>query len=164
MQGELDIFLDAFPRIFRALHRRHVYDPSARRLLTSHQASVLDHLDPAIPTSLRDLARHLDVTPSTMSLTIDRLERAAFVRRARSAADARRTDLFLTPAGHRIQRRQKVLDPALARQVLASLSSSDRKAALAGLLLLAHAAETIRRRAQPFPRTAKTFRKDRHDR
>ena len=64
-----------YPKIFFACHTRHVRDPKTRRILSSHQASVLDHLDEREAIPLMDLARHMGVTPSTMSIAIDRLVR-----------------------------------------------------------------------------------------
>ena len=37
--------LELYPKIFFACHTRHVRDPSTRRVLSAHQASILDHLD-----------------------------------------------------------------------------------------------------------------------
>src|SRR2546429_2235399 len=60
--------MELYPRIYFACHARHVRDPRTRRLLSAHQASILDHLDEREPLTLVDLARHMGVTPSTMSL------------------------------------------------------------------------------------------------
>jgi len=101
---------------------------------------VLDHLDDVEETSLLNLARHMGVTPSTMSLTVDRLERGGFVRRGRSQQDGRRVELRLTPDGDRIKRQQKVLEPALVAAMLRRLAPGKRARALAGLEILAKAA------------------------
>jgi DNA-binding MarR family transcriptional regulator len=87
----------------------------------------------------------MGVTPSTMSLTVDRLERGGYVTRERSKADKRRVDLKLTPSGVRIKRQQKVLEPELVAAMLARLGDRPRQQALRGLELLAQAAvEMIR--------------------
>ena len=90
-----------------------------------------------------DLARHMGVTASTISLTADRLERGGYVRRERSKQDARRVDLRLTPAGIRIKRQQKVLEPELIAAMLGKLDEKRRKKALRGLELLAEAAREL---------------------
>ena len=82
--------LGLYPRIYFACHTRHVRDPQSGRLLSRHQASVLDHLDEVDPITLNGLSRHMGVTPGTMSLTIDRLERKGYVVRLRDVADRRR--------------------------------------------------------------------------
>ena len=74
-----------------------------------------------------DLARHMGVTASTISLTADRLERAGYVRRERSKQDARRVDLRLTPAGVRIKRQQKVLEPDLIAAMLGKTRRETRE-------------------------------------
>jgi DNA-binding MarR family transcriptional regulator len=112
-------------------------------VLSAHQASVIDHLDGAEPLHLRDLARHIGVTPSTMSLMIDRLEEGGYVRRRRNSSDQRKVDLLLTPSGVRIKERQKVLDPELVEELLRLLSFPHRKVALEGLRLLAGAAHEM---------------------
>ncbi len=135
----MDTVLRCYPQIYFACHRRHVRDESTGRELSAHQASVLDHLDDIEPTSLLDLAKHMGVTPSTMSLTIDRLERGEYVKRERSRTDRRCVELRLTPSGVRVKRQQKVLEPELVAAVLGRLDPTRRRQALDGLALLAEA-------------------------
>ena len=137
---EVETVLRCYPQIFFACHRRHVRDEQSRKVVSAHQASVLDHLDDVDGTSLLDLSRHMGVTPSTMSLTVDRLERGGYVTRERSKEDKRRVDLRLTPSGVRIKRLDKVLEPELVAAMLAHLEEQKRRHALRGLELLAEAA------------------------
>jgi MarR family transcriptional regulator, organic hydroperoxide resistance regulator len=136
----VETVLECYPRIFLACHRTHVRDPRSRRVLSAHQASVLDHLDAVEPITLRELAAHTGVTASSMSLMIDRLERGGYVRRSRDREDARRVNLRLTPAGARIKREQKVLDPERIAPLLRRLKPEELAAALTGLEILARAA------------------------
>jgi DNA-binding MarR family transcriptional regulator len=138
-QSEVDTVLRCYPQIYFACHKRHVRDPKTQEVLSGHQASVLDHLDDVQATPLFDLARHMGVTASTMSLTIDRLQRTGYVLRGRSAVDRRRVDLLLTPAGARMKKQQKVLEPELVARVLAHLDDRKRRQALRGLEFLAEA-------------------------
>jgi DNA-binding MarR family transcriptional regulator len=85
----------------------------------------------------------MGVTPSTMSLHLDKLESGGYVRRVRSREDARRVELRLTPAGVRIKQQQKVLDPRLVDMLLARLGETERRRALEGLSLLAKAAREM---------------------
>jgi len=130
-----------YPRIFFACHTRHVRDPQSHRLLSRHQASVLDHLDEVDPMTLNGLARHMGVTAGTMSLTIDRLERKGYVVRLRDVADRRRVHLRLTSAGVRVREASSVLDPPLVEALVARLTAEEREAAIRGLELLAGAAQ-----------------------
>jgi MarR family transcriptional regulator, organic hydroperoxide resistance regulator len=142
-RAEVDLVLRCYPQIYFACHRRHVRDEKTQNLISAHQASILDHLDDVEGTSMLDLARHMGVTASTMSLTVDRLERGGYVRRERSKQDARRVDLRLTPAGVRIKRQQKVLEPELISAMLGKLDEKRRKKALRGLELLGEAARQL---------------------
>ncbi len=103
--------------------------------------SILRHLDTTEPVALAKLAAHLGVTPSTMSLAVDRLERSGYVARARDARDGRVRHIRLTVAGERLRGTETVLDPALVQSLLARLRPAERRSALAGLALLARAAE-----------------------
>ena len=130
-----------YPRIYFACHTRHVRDPQTHRLLSRHQASILDHLDDVEPTTLNDLARHMGVTAGTMSLAIDRLERKGYVVRLRDTADRRRVQLRLTTGGVRLRQASSVLDAARVEALVARLDGGDRDAAIHGLALLARAAQ-----------------------
>lgn len=142
---DVSAVLDAYPRIYFACHRRHVYDAQQRRLVSAHQASILDHLDAVESTVLSDLAKHMGVTASTMSLAVDRLERGGYVTRERDQVDRRRVRVRLTDAGVRVRRANSVLDPALVARMLAQLPDGERREALHGLTLLARAADASRR-------------------
>src|SRR6266849_3067779 len=88
--------IELYPRIYFACHTRHVRDPETRRLLSAHQASILDHLDEHEPLALLDLAKHMVVTPSTMSVNIEMLVQRGYVSRQRAAEDGRRLKLLIT--------------------------------------------------------------------
>src|SRR3954451_9057814 len=129
VQADVETVLECYPQIYFACHRRHVRDEQTKAVLSAHQASILDHLDDVEGTSLLDLAKHMGVTASTMSLTVDRLERGGDCTRERSQADKRRVDLRLTASGVRMKRQQKVLEPELVQAMLARLDERKRKQA-----------------------------------
>ena len=131
--------MELYPRIYFACHTRHVRDPKTQHVLSAHQASILDHLDEREPLTLLDLARHMGVTPSTMSLHIERLVRQGYVSRVRATEDGRRLQLLLTAAGVRVREAKSVLDPARVRALLARLSLDQQEAGIRGLALLARA-------------------------
>ena len=130
----------AYPRIYFACHLQHREDPVTRDVVSAHQGSVLDHLDSVEPMGLLDLSKHMGVTASTMSLTVDRLERGGYVMRKRDAADGRRVRLILTEAGVRVKKAGSVLDVKRVQGLLGRLTPRERERALAGLELLAAAA------------------------
>ena len=133
--------MENYPRIYFACHTRHVKDPKTRRQVSAHQASILDHLDETEPTGLLELARHMGVTVSTMSLNVERLVRRGYVRRTRDAEDRRRLRLLLTASGLRLREASTVLEPARVAAMLDELDADELARALKGLALLASAAE-----------------------
>lgn len=135
-----------YPRIFFACHTRHVRDSRTGQVLSAAQASILDHLDDVEGTPLTLLAEHLGVTASTMSLSIDRLERKGYAARQRDSTDRRRVFIRLTPAGRRIREAKTVLDANLVAAMLKPLAPKARVKALDGLAALADAASAMVRR------------------
>jgi DNA-binding MarR family transcriptional regulator len=141
-RGATQLLAD-YPRIFFACHRQHVHDPATGARLSAKQASILDHLDTVAPTTLTDLSAHMGVTAGTMSVAVDRLVREGYVRRAWDDRDGRRVQLRLTDAGDRIRAANSVLDPARVDALLGQLAPADLQSALAGLAVLARAADAL---------------------
>lgn len=137
--------LDLYPRIYFACHTRHVRDPATGRALSTHQASILDHLDEVEPLTLNALADHLGVTAGTMSVHVDRLARRGYVLRKRDPYDGRRAQLRLSASGRRVREAHSVLDPSLVKRMLDELTDVERGRALRGLALLAGAADAAAR-------------------
>lgn len=134
-----------YPRIFFACHTRHVRDTTSGRVLSAHQASVLDHLDVVEPTFVKDLAAHMGVTPSTISIALDRLGDGGYVERVQDKQDRRRVGVVLTTSGAAVRDDKSVLDEVLVRALLGLLHEAQREAAIAGLTLLASAAAELGR-------------------
>src|SRR5829696_1176820 len=157
----LTAVMTLYPRIYFACHTRHVRDPQSQRLLSRHQASILDHLDEIQPTTVMDLAAHMGVTAATMSLSIDRVERKGYVVRLKDAKDRRRVHVRLTTAGVRVREASSVLDPARVEALVGRLSDEERARAIDGLGLLARDARN-RRRGKIFRLKAETtgFKRD----
>ncbi|HVH87295.1 MAG TPA: MarR family winged helix-turn-helix transcriptional regulator [Terriglobales bacterium] len=132
-----------YPKIYLACHRQHLHDVESGRTLSSHLSSILDHLDAQHPLTISDLARHLSVTESTMSIHISKLERFGYVRRGRDDRDKRCRQVQLTAAGNRIREQSSVLDPDLAREMMSLLRPNEAEAALSGLELLGKAADRL---------------------
>ena len=132
--------MTAYPKIFFACHQQHRRDPQTDERISAHQGSILDHLDSVDGTSLTVLAQHMGVTPSTMSLNIDRLQKRSYVVRRRDRDDGRRTLLLLTAAGVRIKEAQSVLEVDRVLAILKNLKPDARQSGIAGLEMLAAAA------------------------
>lgn len=141
IKDDISLLMTFYPKIYLACHTRHVNDPVKGVKLTAHQGSVLDHLDLEESITMQELALHLGVTPSTMSITIDRLARLGYVKRVKDKRDSRRVNLFLTAHGNKIKKSKSVLDASRVRAMLARLTEKERAAALKGLGILSSAAE-----------------------
>jgi MarR family transcriptional regulator, organic hydroperoxide resistance regulator len=141
MKDAVSLLMTFYPKIYLACHTRHVNDPVKGVKLTTHQGSILDHLDVSDSITMQELALHLGVTPSTMSITIDRLSKLGYVKREKDKADSRRVNLFLTAHGNRIKQSKSVLDAVRVKQMLSRLTEKERSEAMRGLGLLATAAE-----------------------
>jgi len=144
---------DLLSRIHFSCRTRQVADPETQRSLSSHQASILDHLDEVSATTLSQLASHMGVTVSTMSLAIRRLVAEGYVDRRRDSGDGRRVCLRLTPAGVRIKEAKSTLDPQRVAAMLEALSTEERSTALRGLALLSRAAQDMPKQTQQESRT-----------
>ena len=135
--------LQSYPKIYLACHTRHVRDDASGKALSAHMASLLDHLSNEPPLSISELARHLDVTESTVSLQVSKLEHDGYVRRVCDERDHRRVRVQLTASGLRAKKENSVLDPELVTRMLSLLGPVDAEAALRGLELLADAATRL---------------------
>src|SRR5258708_38951914 len=108
-----------YQRFYFPCRARHVRDPQSQRLLSRHQASILDHLDEIEPTTVMGLAGHMGVTAGTISLAIDRLERKGYGIRLKDAKDRRPVHVRLTNAEARLRQSRSVLDPARVEALVA---------------------------------------------
>jgi DNA-binding MarR family transcriptional regulator len=141
-----DVFavLRAYPQIYHACHVEHRSRAASPDGLTSHDASLLAHVEIAEGISPARLARHLGVAPSTLSAALARLARQGMVAMAADPADARRRLVRLTDRGSDALATGSVLDPGRLTAVMAQLQPAERQRAVDGLNLLAGAARAWR--------------------
>jgi DNA-binding MarR family transcriptional regulator len=141
--SDIDAVLHAMPRILFACRVRRVRDPRSGKGVSAHRVGILSHLDEEDPTMVGELAEHLGVTASTMSLTLKRLEEVGYIRRDRDPSDRRVTNVRLTEAGARVRNAQTLLDPERVARTLTTLGPAQRADAVRGLRLLADAADAF---------------------
>jgi MarR family transcriptional regulator, organic hydroperoxide resistance regulator len=141
LKDSVGLLMEFYPKIYFACHTKHVNDPQKRVRLTAHQGSILDHLNDTESVSLQELALHMGVTPSTMSITIERLVKLGYVSREKDKKDSRKIKLLLTQQGTKIKRSKSVLDSERVHEVLSRLTNDELASAIKGLALLASAAE-----------------------
>jgi DNA-binding MarR family transcriptional regulator len=101
--------------------------------LTNAQLFVLQQLAAHGPLSVGELAVRAQTQPSTASVVVSRLVAAGYLKKARSAADARRTELTLTPTARRLVRGAPLPPVALLTRALSSLPAADVRALARGL-------------------------------
>lgn len=144
--AEYEILLDAVTRVRRACQPRMTADPDGGAPVSAHQGRVLAFLDKEDPAMVGELAEHLGVTASTMSLTLTRLEGAGYVRRDRDPLDRRVMNVRLTETGARARDALRELDPERVDRLLALVTPEARAEALRALTLFADAADRLLRR------------------
>jgi len=144
--SDYESLVDALERIWRACEPPFAQDPEGGMRISAHQGRVLAFLDERDPTMVGELADHLGVTASTMSITLTRLEKAGYVRRNRDPLDRRVANVRLTEAGVRARDALRDLDPGRVGRVLDLLAPLERRDALRGLAALAAAADRLRGR------------------
>lgn len=148
LDSEIKRLLEAYPAIFLACHRRHVREDETGKIVTEHQASVLDHLRVDRSTTLSHLAEHMGIGRSAMSIMVRKLIRGGYVRRRRNQDDGRSVSLTLTAAGARVKEQNTVLDPELTRNMLRPMLAAERELALRGIESLARYARFQMRRGK----------------
>jgi DNA-binding MarR family transcriptional regulator len=142
--SDIQAVLWALPRIQEVC--RSSLDPDAGAewpALSDHQVRILGYLDGEDPTMVTELAAHMRVTPSTMSLNLKRLRKAGFIDSQRDPDDKRVMNIRLTESGVRARDALGALDPARVDAMLRRLGPEGRQRAIVGLRLLADAADEL---------------------
>ena len=103
--------VNAIRRILHAL-RSSARRAEMRMGLTGAQLFVLQTLAEAPVSSLNELAARTFTHQSSVSVVVNRLVRRRLVGKRRSASDARRVELRLTPQGRALIRRSPVVAQA----------------------------------------------------
>ncbi|MGI5162933.1 MarR family winged helix-turn-helix transcriptional regulator [Spirillospora sp. CA-253888] len=105
------------------------------------QLRAMEAIEHRTELNLRDLARELDVIPSSASRLCDRLEAAGLLARRGSDADRRQITLRLTALGERSLHELSARRRRDLHQVLARMTPDGRDRLLHGLLEFARAAD-----------------------
>jgi DNA-binding MarR family transcriptional regulator len=132
-----------YPMIYLACHIDHVRPTSTKWKLSSHDSSILAHLDLTDSVSPRTLAKHLSVVPSTLSAALQRLTKLGYIENTVAEGDKRRRELRLTRLGAQAMASTSVLDAERVRALLSLLTPQERETAINGLSVLARAAREL---------------------
>lgn len=109
-----------------AHHNRLLSKVGGGRMLTMSELHVID----AIGTELlpmSEIATRLGVTPGTITVAVDRLEKKGFLTRMRTAEDCRLVLVGLTPSGEEVLRHHAAVDRYLASCAVAHLSPEEQE-------------------------------------
>ena len=130
----------AYPQIYYACHTRHARKRSNPFHLSTRDSEILVHLDTAVPTSLSSLARHMDLSASTLSEAVSKLADHGYLTKTTGAGrDRRHIGIVLTPKGTSAVRASSVLEPGRLKRVLRRLPARDIDTVVTALARLAQA-------------------------
>lgn len=134
----------AYPKIYLACHARHQTAKTTEHGISPRDASILAHLSEGHSMVQADLARHLSVAKSTLSEALRWLEQCGYVRREPDPNDSRTVRWRLSPRGGEAMSGSSVLEAGKLERVLETLPAAERKRAVEGLEVLAHATLEIK--------------------
>lgn len=129
----------AYPQVYYACHTRHARRKSNPFHLSRRDAEILVHLDRSVPTSLSSLARHMDLSASTLSEAVSKLAGHGYLVKTPNAGDRRHVGIVLTATGVGAVRASSVLEAGRLKDVLSRLSARDRATVVEGMTHLAGA-------------------------
>jgi DNA-binding MarR family transcriptional regulator len=131
----------AYPQIWFACHRAHQTRGNSVDV-TDHEAGILAHIA-AIPGLMPGhLAAHLGIGRPALSAQLKRLSGLGLITMT-PAKDARSKSIALSDLGQALVSERSPLATNQVKALLSMLSVPQRKAAVAGLALLASAAQSM---------------------
>jgi DNA-binding MarR family transcriptional regulator len=140
IDGAIERIQFSYPQIYYACHTRHDRARSTAAHLSARDSEILVHLNTTKPMTLSELAAHMDLSRSTLSEALTKLQALGFVDKAPHAArDRRHIGLMLTRTGISAVRAGSVLEARRLRAVLSTLSKADLTRVIGGLETLARA-------------------------
>ena len=126
-QPQVEKLLDLLTAIGR---RNSLRDPMAKLVEQAHlspaQLHALSWLRNEAPLTMGVLAQRIGVTEKTITGVVDRLERAKYVQRERSATDRRVVQVVLTRQGQKLAEQVRVAIEARLESFLQYLDDQDR--------------------------------------
>lgn len=130
--AEVAQVFNSLRRLVHALHNAS-RDTERRLGVTGAQLFVLTQLRATPSISINALAERTMTHQSTVSVVVRRLVRRKLVKKVRSADDARRVELTLTPAGNALLRRAPELVQVRLARAIESIEPSERHILARGL-------------------------------
>jgi DNA-binding MarR family transcriptional regulator len=130
----------SYPQVYYACHTRHARVRSGPAHLSARDSEILVHLSVTSPLTLTQLASHMDLSRSTLSEALSKLETFGYVvKAAPRGRDRRHIGVLLAKKGVDAVRAASVLESRRLHTALSKLSRADRSAVIDGLEMLARA-------------------------
>lgn len=143
IDSQASAVLRHYPRIYIACHTDHRARRGQGQTITARDQTILAHV-PDNGARANVLTQHLDIAASTLSAALKRLARMKLIVLETDAVDARGRVIRLTAAGRAALAQTSVLDIERVCAALKTLSARERDTVVAGLGLLADAAQAMR--------------------
>src|SRR4051812_14042764 len=99
-----------YPRIYMACHVDHIKARSSESKISARDSSILAHLSAKSFQRPSTLAKHLEITPSTLSEALHHLVSLGYVSFKTDPEDERRTEFQLTQNGIAAMKNSSVLE------------------------------------------------------
>lgn len=122
--GDLDLLLMQVGH----LHYKHAHCLFSQQGITEGQPKFIAYLMEHGGSSQRELARHFDLEPATVTAALRRMEKAGTIERRADAQDLRISRIFLTQEGRRLFDVQEQLRLALEGIAFGGFTSAERVA------------------------------------
>ncbi len=126
-----------FSQIYLACHSDHIRARSSKNQISSHDSTILAHLYAPIFRQPKSLAKHLRISPSTLSEWTVRMDELGYLRSKADDEDGRKVVLELTDDGKKVVQDSSVLDTERVAKIFEKMTEEDGKRVMEGLRLLA---------------------------
>jgi DNA-binding MarR family transcriptional regulator len=125
------------------LHISNITEELARAGITRPQIMVLEQIKEK-PKTIGEISKKIDLSYSTVSGIVDRLERDKIVTRTRDTKDRRIVWVSLAEGAKGLEQRIRFLRPEYGRELFEGMNEEDLQNATQALLLLQHYLERKR--------------------
>ncbi|MEG1264564.1 MAG: MarR family transcriptional regulator, partial [Clostridia bacterium] len=137
----MDQFLTELNTLFVSTYRSicRVEENTLRHLsgnqLTLSEMHMLESVAalPEDERTIANIARALEITPPSATMTIKKLEKKGFITKAPSTVDGRRVRLTLSESGRRAETAHRYFHRRMVRAVAKEMDAQERAALVSGL-------------------------------
>ena len=142
LEEETARFLEAWMGV-RQIVQAANFNQFHRAGLSATQFMIMNVV-PAEGTTLSELAQRLNLSPATLSQTVDSLEERGLLCRVRSTTDSRKVNISVTAQGEKMQNSASKEFHRTMAKLFSKMNREDRGAMVSGLEQLVRASEEAR--------------------